>query len=178
MSEDNDQTLQTFRALVESADHKFARVRDVPAYGRVSQNHFFHKVFKAYTRLWKYQQENRAKLTQCGLKRWEIGEIASRIGQLYFGQYMRTSESRFLVEAYVFYEAILSRRYFEGSEASTKDLGVRSKELRFYARFLLVSLILNRTEMVKHLMDRFVALIDDCKSNFRVIRCFYSEIGA
>ncbi|XP_004504108.1 uncharacterized protein [Cicer arietinum] len=167
MSEDNDLTLQTFRALVESADHKFARVRDVPAYGRVNQNHFFHKVFKAYTRLWKYQQENRAKLVQCGLKRWEIGEIASRIGQLYFGQYMRASESRFLVEAYVFYEAILSRRYFEGSEASLKDLGVRSKELRFYARFLLVSLILNRTEMVKHLMDRLVALVDDCKSTFR-----------
>ncbi|XP_061344538.1 uncharacterized protein LOC133290465 isoform X2 [Gastrolobium bilobum] len=167
MSENNDHALQTFRALVESADHKFARVRDVPAYGRVSQNHFFHKVFKAYTRLWKYQQENRAKLVQCGLKRWEIGEIASRIGQLYFGQYMRTSECRFLVEAYVFYEAILSRRYFEGSEASTKDLGVRSKELRFYARFLLVSVILNRADMVKHLMDRFVALVDDCKSNFR-----------
>ncbi|CAK8578772.1 unnamed protein product [Lathyrus sativus] len=167
MSDDNDVTLQTFRALVENADHKFARVRDAPAYGRVNQNHFFHKVFKAYTRLWKYQQENRAKLVQCGLKRWEIGEIASRIGQLYFGQYMRASETRFLVEAYVFYEAILSRRYFEGSEGSSKDLGVRSKELRFYARFLLVSLILNRTEMVKYLMDRFVALVDDCKSTFR-----------
>ncbi|XP_027365535.1 protein SCAI isoform X1 [Abrus precatorius] len=167
MSENNDLALQTFRALVENADRKFARVRDVPAYGRVSQNHFFHKVFKAYTRLWKYQQENRVKLVQCGLKRWEIGEIASRIGQLYFGQYMRTSECRFLVEAYVFYEAILSRRYFQGSEASIKDLGVRSKELRFYARFLLVSVILNRTEMVKHLMECFVALVEDCKSNFR-----------
>lgn len=176
MSGDSDVTLQTFRALVESADRKFAKVRDVPAYGRVSQNHFFHKVFKAYTRLWKFQQENRAKLMRCGLKRWEIGEIASRIGQFYFGQYMRTSDSRFLVEAYVFYEAILSRRYFEGSEASAKDLVVRSKELRFYARFLLVSLILNRAEMVNHLRDRFVALVDDCKSNFRVIHCFSSEI--
>lgn len=174
MSE-NDLVFQTFRALVENADRKFARVRDVPAYGRVNQNHFFHKVFKAYTRLWKYQQENRSKLVQCGLKRWEIGEIASRIGQLYFGQYMRTSESRYLVEAYVFYEAILNRRYFEGSEGSPKDLGVRFKELRFYARFLLVSVILNRTEMVKHLMDRLVALVDDCKSTFRVINSFSSN---
>ncbi|KAI4345273.1 hypothetical protein L6164_012410 [Bauhinia variegata] len=166
MSE-NEVVSQTFRALVESADRKFARVRDIPAYGRVSQNHFYQKVFKAYMRLWKYQQENRAKLVQSGLKRWEIGEIASRIGQLYFGQYTRTSDCRFLVEAYVFYEAILSRRYFEGSESSPKDLGVRSKELRFYARFLLVSLILNRTEMVKHLMESLMALIDDCKSTFR-----------
>ncbi|GFP88359.1 protein scai [Phtheirospermum japonicum] len=43
-----------------------------------------------YTQLWKFQQENRRKLVEAGLKRWEIGEIASRIGQLYFGQYMRT----------------------------------------------------------------------------------------
>ncbi|XP_019459813.1 PREDICTED: protein SCAI-like [Lupinus angustifolius] len=167
---DDDHELQTFRALVESADRKFARVRDAPTYDHGgSQGHLFQKVFKAYTRLWKFQQENRAKLVRSGLNRWEIGEIASRIGQLYFSQYMRTSECRFLIEAYVFYEAILSRRYFQGSEASSlpKDLGVRSKELRFYARFLLVSLILNRVDMVKHLMNCFVALVDDCRSNFR-----------
>ncbi|KAF3439248.1 hypothetical protein FNV43_RR17524 [Rhamnella rubrinervis] len=165
MSE-NDVASRTFRALVEGADRKFARVRDVPAYGRVQNQHYFHKVFKAYMRLWKYQQENRGKLVEAGLNRWEIGEIASRIGQLYFGQYMRTSEARFLVEAYVFYEAILNRRYFEGSKGMGKDLGVRFKELRFYARFLLVSLILNRTEMVNLLVDRFKSLVDDSKVNF------------
>lgn len=169
----NDVVSRTFRALVESADRKFARVRDVPAYGRVQNQHYFHKVFKAYMRLWKYQQENRGKLVESGLNRWEIGEIASRIGQLYFGQYMRTSEARFLVEAYVFYEAILYRRYFEGFKGPGKDVGVRFKELRFYARFLLVSLILNRTEMVKLLADRFKSLVDDSKVNFRVYIYIY-----
>ncbi|XP_041005354.1 protein SCAI-like [Juglans microcarpa x Juglans regia] len=164
---EKDLVSQTFRALVEGADRKFARVRDVPAYGRVTSHHYFHKVFKAYTRLWKYQQEHRPELLKAGLNRWEIGEIASRIGQLYFGQYMRTSEARFLVEAYVFYEAILSRSYFEGSKGHGKDLAVRFKELRFYARFLLVALILNRTEMVKALVDRFKAVVDDSKAAFR-----------
>ncbi|KAM1268047.1 hypothetical protein ACFX2I_000396 [Malus domestica] len=170
MSE-NDVVKRTFRALVEGADRKFARVRDVPAYGRLPNQHYFHKVFKAYMRLWKYQQENRSKLVGAGLNRWEIGEIASRIGQLYFGQYMRTSEARFLIEAYVFYEAILSRNYFDGSAGSRgfgkKDIGVRFKELRFYARFLLVSLILNRTETVQLLAERFKSLVDNCKANFR-----------
>ncbi|KAK3020149.1 hypothetical protein RJ639_005282, partial [Escallonia herrerae] len=152
----------TFRALVESADRKFARVRDAPAYGR-GPNRYFHKVFKAYMRLWKYQQENRAVLVEAGLQRWEIGEIASRIGQLYFGQYTRTSEARFLLESYIFYEAIFNRGYFEGS----KDRGVRFKELRFYARFLLVALILNRWEMVKVLVERFKALVHDSRANFR-----------
>lgn len=169
MSE-TDVVSRTFRALVESADRKFARVRDVPAYGGVQSQHYFQKLFKAYMRLWKYQQENRSKLVESGLNRWEIGEIASRIGQLYFGQYMRTSQARFLVEAYVFYEAILNRRYFEGSKGPlAKDLSVRFKELRFYARFLMVAFLLSRTEMVNHLFDRFKALVDDSKANFRVL---------
>ncbi|XP_022740147.1 protein SCAI-like isoform X2 [Durio zibethinus] len=165
MAEVDDVVSKTFRALVESADRKFARVRDFPSYGRAQGQHFFQKVFKAYMRLWKYQQEHRTELVKAGLNRWEIGEIAGRIGQLYFGQYMRTSEARFLVEAYVFYEAILKRRYFEGCKV--KDLGVRFKELRFFARFLLVSLILNRTEMVKVVVEKLRALVDDCKANFR-----------
>ncbi|XP_059638860.1 uncharacterized protein LOC132281145 [Cornus florida] len=162
----DDVVPRTFRALVESADRKFARVRDVPVYGH-GQNHYFHKVFKAYMRLWKYQQENRSKLVESGLRRWEIGEIASRIGQLYFGQYMRTSEARFLLESYIFYEAILNRGYFQGSEGSPKDRGVRFKELRFYARFLLVSLILNRSEIVQLLVERLKALVDDSKATYR-----------
>uniref|UniRef100_A0A5B6YMT1 Protein SCAI n=1 Tax=Davidia involucrata TaxID=16924 RepID=A0A5B6YMT1_DAVIN len=157
---------RTFRALVESADKKFARIREVPAYGR-GPNQYFHKVFKAYMRLWKYQQENRSKLVESGLQRWEIGEIASRIGQLYFGQYMRTSEARFLLESYIFYEAILNRGYFEGSKGSARDRGARFKEMRFYARFLLVSLILNRLEMVNVLVERFKALVDDSIATFR-----------
>ncbi|KAF5960491.1 hypothetical protein HYC85_001700 [Camellia sinensis] len=163
----DDVVPRTFRALVESADQKFARVRDVPAYGR-GPNHYFSKVFKAYMRLWKYQQENRKKLVESGLQRCEIGEIASRIGQLYFNQYMRTSEARFLLESYIFYEAIFNRAYFEGSKGFSKDRGLRFKELRFYARFLLVTLILNRLEMVKLLMERFKALVDDSIATFRV----------
>lgn len=161
-----DTVAKTFRALVEGAEKKFARVRDAPSYARVPYTHYFHSVFKSYMKLWKYQQENRAKLIGSGLQRWEIGEIASRIGQLYFSQYMRTSEARFLIEAYVFYEAILHRKYFD--EGSKKDKAVRFKELRFYARFLMVSLILNRSEMVKLLVDKFRALVDDSKSTFPV----------
>lgn len=164
---------KTFRALVENAERKFARVRDAPLhpYGGSGPQygHFFHKVFKAYMKLWKYQQGNRAKLMESGLQRWEIGEIASRIGQLYFNQYLRTSEARFLLEAYIFYEAIFSRRYFDGS---AKDRGVRFKELRFYARFFMVSLVLHQVEMVKLLVERFKELVDNSRVDFRVMSCY------
>ncbi|PIA52030.1 hypothetical protein AQUCO_01000129v1 [Aquilegia coerulea] len=168
MGDTSTEVTKTFRTLVESADRKFVRVRDVPLYGRAPY-HYFHKVFKAYTKLWKFQQENRLKLVESGLQRWEIGEIASRIGQLYYGQYMRTSETRFLLESYVFYEAILSRGYFEKPKGVLlkKDLNLRFKELRFYARFLIVALILNRLEMVNVLVERFRVLVDDSKATFR-----------
>ena len=65
-----------------------------------------------YSSLWKFQQEHRVVLTQEGLERWDIGEIASKIGQLYFNYYLRTSELRFLVESFTFYDAIRQRQYF------------------------------------------------------------------
>ncbi|XP_021852329.1 uncharacterized protein [Spinacia oleracea] len=162
-----DHPSRTFRALVEKADRKFSRVRDLPSFGPdPNPARYLNKVFKAYMRVWKYQRQNRAKLVGSGLQRWEIGEIASRIGQLYFGQYMRSSEARFLLESYVFYEAILNRGYFEGGKEHG-GVSVRFKELRFYARFLLVALILNRRNVIDLLVDRFKALVDDSRATFR-----------
>lgn len=119
-----------------------------------------------YTQLWKFQQENRQKLVEAGLKRWEIGEIASRIAQLYFGQYMRTSEASYLSESYVFYEAILTREYFK--EGLFQDVNLANKQLRFLARFLMVCLVLNRREMVHHLVNQLKTLVDECKRTFQV----------
>ncbi|OIT03001.1 hypothetical protein A4A49_57623, partial [Nicotiana attenuata] len=66
----DDVVPKTFRRLVESDEKKYDGVRELPAYGRWGTiNHYFHRVFKAYMRLWKYQQENRAKLTDCWLQR-------------------------------------------------------------------------------------------------------------
>ncbi|EYU24464.1 hypothetical protein MIMGU_mgv1a0195331mg, partial [Erythranthe guttata] len=126
---------------------------------------YFYKVFKVYTQLWKFQQENRQKLVESGLKRWEIGEIASRIGQLYFGQYMRTSEANFLSESYIFYEAILTREYFK--DGLHQDVNLASKQLRFLARFLTVCLVLNRREMVYQLVNQLKMLLDECKRTFQ-----------
>ncbi|KAH9299707.1 hypothetical protein KI387_031389, partial [Taxus chinensis] len=142
---------EVYWGLVDKADKKFARVRDLPSYGRSKYDSYFHKVFKVYTKLWKFQQENRQKLVEAGLKRWEIGEIASRIAQLYYSQYQRTSEASYLSESYIFYEAILSREYFK---ESGQDIALANKQLRCYARFIIVCLMLNRREMVQHLLNQ------------------------
>lgn len=118
--------------------------------------------------MWKFQQENRHKLVEAGLKRWEIGEIASRIAQLYYGQYMRTSDFGYLSEAYIFYEAILSREYFKDGQ----DLNIANKQLRFFARFLMVCLVLNRRAMVHQLVNQLKLLVDECRRTFQVLFLF------
>ncbi|XP_075519282.1 LOW QUALITY PROTEIN: uncharacterized protein LOC142553144 [Primulina tabacum] len=164
-SNSNIPVSEVYWALVAKADKKFSKIRDLPYYQRTRYDTYFYKVFKVYTQLWKFQQENRQKLVEAGLKRWEIGEIASRIGQLYFGQYMRTSEANYLSESYVFYEAILTREYFK--DGSHQDINLASKQLRFISRFLTVCLVLNRREVVYQLVNQLKMLLDECKRTFQ-----------
>lgn len=79
-----------------------------------------------------------------GLNRWEIGEVASRIGQLYYNFYLRTSQLSFLHEAHNFYDAIRARQYFLQVSADAK---LAIKQLRYCARFILVCLLLNKREV-------------------------------
>lgn len=59
--------------------------RELPQYGHKQWHSYFGRTFDVYTKLWKFQQQHRAILdTKYGLKRWQIGEIASKIGQLYY----------------------------------------------------------------------------------------------
>lgn len=171
---------ETYWSLVAKADKKFSKIRDLPYYERNRYDTYFSKVFKAYTQLWKFQQENRQKLVEAGLKRWEIGDIASRIGQLYFGQYMRTSDRSYLSESYIFYEAVLTREYFR--DGFSQDLNLAIKQLRFLARFLTVCLVMSRREMVFQLVNQLKMLLDECKrtfqeTDFREWKLVVQEIG-
>ncbi|XP_019187678.1 PREDICTED: protein SCAI [Ipomoea nil] len=156
---------EVYWTLVAKADKKFSKIRDLPYYHRNRYDTYFSKVFKVYTQLWKFQQENRQKLVEAGLKRWEIGDIASRIGQLYFGQYMRTSEASYLSESYIFYEAVLTREYFK--DGMFQDVNLACKQLRLISRFLTVCLVLNRREMVYQLVNQLKMLLDECKRAFQ-----------
>ncbi|KAJ7532686.1 hypothetical protein O6H91_13G014400 [Diphasiastrum complanatum] len=173
---------EEYRTLVDKAYSKFARLRDFPPYGRNKWDVYFHKAFQVYTKLWKFQQDNRQKLIETGLKRWEIGEIASHIGQLYYMYYLRTSDSSYLSESFIFYEAILNREYFKDIG---KDVALANKQLRFYARFTVICLLLNRREMVRNLTQQFRMLVDDYSrifqntqaSDFKEWKATVQEIG-
>lgn len=51
---------------------------------------------------------------------------------------------------------------------SCYDHGLRFKELRFHVRFLIVSMLVNRGDVVRDLTERFEKFIVDSKSSFSV----------
>ncbi|XP_035205473.1 protein SCAI-like [Stegodyphus dumicola] len=74
-----------FCHLLEKSKQLFNGLRDLPQYGHKQWQAYFGRTFDVYTKLWKFQQQHRQVLdTKYALKRWQIGEIASKIGQLYY----------------------------------------------------------------------------------------------
>merc|ERR1719482_1377797 len=152
MGDDAQKVVEEYKFMLEKSQSFFTGLRDLPQYENKQWQLYFQKTFEIYTKLWKFQQEKRAILEDrdyYGLKRWEIGEIASKIGQLYYHYYLRTSETLYLQESFVFYDAIRSRFYFKDIlEAQSAPLMI--KKLRYYARFVVVCLLLDRRDYVQN----------------------------
>ncbi|XP_077301693.1 protein SCAI [Arctopsyche grandis] len=160
MEEHERKIVIEFCHLLEKSKQLFNGLRDLPQYGHKQWQAYFGRTFDIYTKLWKFQQQHRLVLdTKYALKRWQIGEIASKIGQLYYHYYLRTSETNYLNEAYSFYAAIRGRAYYSrASKEDRSDLMV--KKLRYYARFIVVCLLLKKMKLVRELvaeLDRHIA---------------------
>ncbi|KAI9598912.1 protein SCAI [Syncephalis fuscata] len=164
---DPSPVIEEFQYLLEKSQQMFSGLRDLTPLGSRHWRGYFQKTFEVYTRLWQFQQKHRTMLVDAyGLKRWEIGEIASKIGQLYYHYYLRTSERRYLQESSVFYEAIRDRDYFTDI-FNAHNPGLAIKLLRYYARFIVVSLLLNNKSMAWVLLDELTAAIDEYKRLFK-----------
>ena len=157
-------TVAEYKALKERGEQLFDGLRDLPQFGKRLWEPYFRRTFDVYNQLWKFQQEHRGTLeAEYGLQRhevrlranaaarcrivvtavrarvWQIGEIASRIGQLYYQFYLRKGDTCYLDEAYVFYEAIRARQYLGDttSPGTHADLAVLLRRLRLQ-RVLLI----------------------------------------
>ncbi|KAJ2163411.1 hypothetical protein GGH15_004477 [Coemansia sp. RSA 562] len=161
-AERDKETVEEFQYLLEKSQHLFSGLSDLPEIGSKYWQPHFQRTFEVYTKLWKFQNQHRLLLenpVHYGLKRWEVGEIASKIGQLYYRYYLRTSETNYLHEAFVFYDAIRERNYFRG-ELSMKNSALMIKKLRYYARFIVVCLQMNSTGMMLQLLEEVKSLVE------------------
>jgi hypothetical protein len=73
---------------------------------------------------------------------------------------LRTSESNYLNEAYSFYEAIQKRAYYSKANKEEKP-DIMVKKLRYYARFIVVCLLLKKNKQVNDLIKELSRQIDD-----------------
>ncbi|KAM3588973.1 hypothetical protein VKS41_001404 [Umbelopsis sp. WA50703] len=166
----NQKLVEEFQYLLEKSQSLFAGLRDLPPTGSNRQwKPYFEKTFEVYTKLWKFQQIHRAILEDknyYGLKRWEIGEIASKIGQLYYHYYLRTSETNYLNEASVFYQAIHDRQYFKDI-LDVKNPALMIKKMRYYARFIVVCLLLNNNDDIRYLISELEGFVDEYVKTFK-----------
>ncbi|XP_061656557.1 protein SCAI isoform X2 [Syngnathoides biaculeatus] len=159
-------TVTDFCYLLDKSKQLFNGLRDLPQYGHKHWQSYFGRTFDVYTKLWKFQQQHRQILdSRYGLKRWQIGEVASKIGQLYYHYYLRTSETSYLNEAFSFYSAIRQRSYYyQVNREDRPELVV--KKLRYYARYIVVCLLLNKTDLVKVLVKELSEEIEDYTQRF------------
>lgn len=171
MSEEERKIVSEFCHLLEKSKQLFNGLRDLPQYGHKQWQAYFGRTFDIYTKLWKFQQQHRTILdSRYGLKRWQIGEIASKIGQLYYHYYLRTSETNYLNEAFSFYAAIRGRSYYSRAvredryELQRPDLMV--KKLRYYARFIVVCLLLKKMKLVRDLVRELAKHIDEYTATY------------
>ncbi|XP_061554401.1 protein SCAI isoform X1 [Phycodurus eques] len=159
-------TVTDFCYLLDKSKQLFNGLRDLPQYGHKQWQSYFGRTFDVYTKLWKFQQQHRQILdSRYGLKRWQIGEVASKIGQLYYHYYLRTSETSYLNEAFSFYSAIRQRSYYyQVNREDRPELVV--KKLRYYARYIVVCLLLNKMDLVKVLVKELSEEIEDYTQRF------------
>eukprot|EP00761_Pharyngomonas_kirbyi_P014891 gb/GECH01014922.1/.p1 GENE.gb/GECH01014922.1/~~gb/GECH01014922.1/.p1 ORF type:complete len:539 (+),score=69.80 gb/GECH01014922.1/:1-1617(+) len=155
--------IERFRALKKKAEQYFAGLRDLPETGGKFWQPYFRKTLDTYTELWRMQQKKRSTLENAGeesLTRWEIGEIASRIAQLYYHYYLRTSRSDALKTAFDFYSCVRSRKYFVFENFEPVEYHFK-KKLRYYARFIAVCLLQQNHTLTEEIFEDLVNLVQD-----------------
>ena len=158
-----------YQYLLEKSQQYFASLRDLPAVGRKQYQPYFLRTFEVYTKLWRFQQEHRAVLESrehFSLKRYEIGEMASKIGQLYYHYYLRTSDTAYLMESSVFYEAIRSRSYF-ANVLDAKSDALMVKKLRYFARYIVTVLLMNDWVLARTLLQELESAVGEYQTTFK-----------
>ena len=124
------------------------------------------QAFKSFAKLWRFQQEHRAALTDAGLRRWEIGEIASRVGQLYYAFYLRTGEGWYLSESHAFFDAASARDYFAECHQTP---ALAQKRLRHRARHIVTCLLLDKPEEARGVVEAWRRDVDDYAADHRPV---------
>ena len=165
---ETSEIVSEFTYMLEKSHQLFNQLRDLSPLSTNKQwQSYFQKTFELFSRLWRFQQLHRQVLNdEYQLRRYEVGEIASKIAQLYYHYYLRTSDTTYLYESKVFYDAIRERKYFNNL-FELKNPTLIVKKLRYYCRYCIVCLLCNHLELTKELYEELQQLIDQYSTTFQ-----------
>eukprot|EP00052_Salpingoeca_macrocollata_P002970 m.33428 g.33428 ORF g.33428 m.33428 type:complete len:632 (-) comp12893_c0_seq1:31-1926(-) len=126
--------VRRFEQLRQRTSELFTDLHDLPQFGKHQWQAYFSRTFQAFSELWSLQRSRRAVLeAHAGLRRFHIGEMASKIAQLYYHWYLRSSLHGELVRSFEFYCSIRERKYLSQdvlvAEANGKGHARKRKEL-------------------------------------------------
>ena len=159
------EVVMRFDELCRETNSLFSRIQQLPSYIADTtkwKSLFFH-AFTQFDLLWQFQQDQRHTLE---LKRSQIGEIGSKIAQLYFSYYLYTSQLKYLREAISFYDAILKRDYFDWqTQTEVNAVNLMHKKLRSYSRAIQASFFIEDFRAVQEYLTRISEVIQKNSGN-------------
>ncbi|KAL0205030.1 hypothetical protein P9112_000337 [Eukaryota sp. TZLM1-RC] len=159
---------QTFTDLLAKGQHLFASLSEMPQFSGDAFINRCSACLETYYTLWKLQQSERQALDNNNLlPRSVIGDIASRLAQLFYHRYVRTTDPRHLLHAYTFFAAIHSQKYYSNIP---KDPTTITRVFRYYTRFIAVCLlrctekqiVMDLTATLTSLISTYSSVLSPC----------------
>ena len=158
----DDQVVSRYLRLMDRCRKSISILEGLPLHvsSCSSVDPFVAKAFESLNELWRLQMSARPILERTyKLKRWEIGEIASRLGQLHYYAFTRRGDPESLRLAFNFYNVIQQRQYMD----LPKDLQQRHtpfviKKMRVLARFAVVCVHLDKLDELEEVLRTLKAL--------------------
>eukprot|EP00045_Choanoeca_perplexa_P004808 m.40788 g.40788 ORF g.40788 m.40788 type:complete len:505 (-) comp12779_c0_seq2:40-1554(-) len=180
MDESDSAIVAEYERLAKECQAHFDSLHQVPSFGQSHWRSYFSVAFDSFTALWKLQKQHRDLLVQhCGLTRAQIGDVASRIGQLYLHFYHRTAQLSYLKQAMTFFDAIRARKYYSTAEETNPRQAERcqGKLFRSLARYVVVALLLQLpSAFISSLLDEMTALSEAAHDVAQEARQFISTL--
>ena len=154
-SQQDDRICDQYMKLCEKSTLLFTQLYETSFLGDGWKS-LYQKTFTTFAKLWKLQQTYRSVLEngKVKFKRYDVGEIAAKIAQLYYHYYLRTSETQFLNESLTYYQEIKKHNYYK-EDLSLQRSFILQRTLRFHARFLLICLLTDKIKMGENVLSDF-----------------------
>ncbi|KAK2943904.1 putative Protein SCAI [Blattamonas nauphoetae] len=137
-----------FNQLRTEFNKKFVTVSKLPFFA-TEWDTKFKEAFHAFDNVWLFQFNHRRDIEASGqekIRKIERADLAARMGQLLYQYYLRTSDTRFLLESYGVYTRIAQREYFGDVPLYSSSSLELEKKFRYLFRYFVDAFLLREVD--------------------------------